>query len=125
MPTHVLGISAFYHDGAACLLRDGEIVAAAEEERFSRRKGDARFPRRAVAWCLEEAGIAASQLDAVAYYDKPIQTFGRLLQSYLEFPWRSYRSFEASLPVWQKEKLRIPKLIDGALPGFSGEIYFA
>jgi carbamoyltransferase len=124
MASHVLGISAFYHDSAACLLRDGEIAAAAEEERFSRRKGDARFPREAVAYCLAEAGIGPPQLDAVAYYDKPLQTVSRVLQSCLEYPLRSFRTFSASAPVLFQEKLRIPRLIDEHLPGFSGPLYF-
>lgn len=125
MTAYVLGLSAFYHDSAACLLRDGEIVAAAEEERFSRRKGDARFPAAAAAYCLAEAGIGADQLDAVAYYDKPIQTFGRLLQSYLEYPFRGYASFRRSLPLWMKQKLKIPAVIDTHLEGFDGPIYFS
>ena len=125
MTTYVLGISAFYHDSAACLLRDGDIVAAAEEERFSRRKGDSRFPRHAIEYCLSEAGIEASGLHAVAYYDKPIQTFSRLLQSYLEYPLRSYRSFASSIPIWVEQKLKIPRIIDRELAGFSGEIYFS
>src|SRR6185295_9383634 len=124
MSCYILGISAFYHDSAACLLRDGEIIAAAEEERFSRRKGDERFPARAIAYCLKEAEISGSQLNAVAYYDKPIQTFSRLLQSYLEHPTKSFRSFSISLPVWVREKLGIPSLIDAHIPGFTGEIFF-
>ncbi len=125
MSSVIVGLSAFYHDSAACLLRDGEIVAAAEEERFSRRKGDARFPERALQYCLETAGVTPAQVSAVAYYDKPIQTFSRLLQSYLEYPWQSYRSFRESFPLWVNEKLRIPRIIDERLPGFSGEIYFS
>jgi carbamoyltransferase len=124
MAEYVLGISAFYHDSAACLLRDGTIIAAAEEERFSRKKGDARFPREAVAYCLKAGGIAAADLSAVAYYDKPVTTFSRLLQSYLEFPLKSFSSFRRSIPIWVNEKLKIPKIIDGQLPGFNGEIYF-
>lgn len=124
MPEHVLGISAFYHDSAACLLRDGRILAAAEEERFSRKKGDARFPREAVEYCLKAGGIRPADLSAVAYYDKPITTFSRLLQSYLEFPLQSFQSFRRSIPIWVNEKLKIPKIIDQHLPGFAGEIYF-
>ncbi len=123
--TAILGISAFYHDSAACLIKDGRIVAAAQEERFSRRKGDARFPEKAIEFCLAEGGVAPESLDAVAYYDKPIQTFSRLLQSYLEFPFQSYASFKASIPVWLKEKLKIPKQIDARLPGYQGPIYFS
>lgn len=125
MATTILGLSAFYHDSAACLIRDGEIVAAAEEERFSRVKGDSRFPRKAVEYCLAEAGILAHELDAVAYYDKPIQTFSRLLQSYLEYPWSSYASFTASMPLWVHQKLKIPSVIDSNLEGYSGPIYYS
>ncbi|MBI1389051.1 MAG: hypothetical protein GC154_11445 [bacterium] len=123
--TSILGISAFYHDSAACLVVDGEIVAAAQEERFSRRKGDARFPEKAIEYCLAEAGLTPSSLDAVAYYDKPVQTFSRLLQSYLEYPNKCFASFKASMPVWLKEKLKTPKLIDARLAGFQGPIYFS
>jgi carbamoyltransferase len=125
MATHILGLSAFYHDSAACLVRDGDIIAAAQEERFSRRKGDERFPRQAVQYCLEEAGITPADLTAVAYYDKPVQTFARLLQSYLEYPLSSYRSFRRAVPLWMNEKLKIPAIIDRQLPGFRGEIYFS
>lgn len=121
----IIGISAFYHDSAACVLRDGAIVAAAEEERFSRKKGDSRFPAQALQYCLHAAGVTPAEVSAVAYYDKPIQTFGRLLQSYLEFPWRSYASFRQSFPLWVNEKLRIPKIIDQHLPGFTGDIFFS
>jgi carbamoyltransferase len=124
MVEHILGISAFYHDSAACLLRDGEIVAAAEEERFSRRKGDARFPQQAVEFCLRAAGVSGKDLDAVAFYDKPVTTFSRLLQSYLEYPLESFASFRRSMPVWINEKLKIPRMIDERLRGFRGEIYF-
>lgn len=124
MADHILGISAFYHDSAACLLRDGELVAAAEEERFSRRKGDARFPQEAVQYCLGAAGISPADLASVAYYDKPVTTFSRLLQSYLEYPLRSFASFRRAMPVWVNEKLKIPSIIDRQLPGFTGEIYF-
>ncbi len=124
MPVYIAGISAFYHDSAACILRDGELIAAAQEERFSRIKGDARFPAHALRYCLSHAGIDGSRLDMVAYYDKPIMTFGRLLQTYLEYPLTSYRSFKVSIPKWVKEKLRIPKIIDENIPGFEGEIVF-
>jgi len=120
----ILGISALYHDSAACLLRDGELVAAAEEERFSRRKGDDRFPKQAIAYCLTEAGIRASDVDCVAYYDKPVLTFSRLLQSYLEFPFQSYKSFKRAMPLWINQKLKMPKIIEDNIPGFNGEIFF-
>ncbi|HOO57309.1 MAG TPA: carbamoyltransferase [bacterium] len=125
MSIYILGISAFYHDSAAALIRDGELVAAAQEERFSRKKGDSRFPAGAIEYCLAEAGIDNSQLDAVAYYDKPVQTFARLMQTYLEYPFQCWKSFKTSLPVLINEKLRITKIIDKQLPGFSGEIMFS
>ncbi len=125
MSTYILGVSAFYHDSAACLVKDGEIIAAAEEERFTRRKGEARFPKSAIEFCLSHAGIRPSQLHAVAYYDKPVMTFSRLLQTYLETPFRGHQSFLRSVPIWLNEKLKIPSLIDGALDGFDGEIYFS
>ncbi len=125
MSIDILGVSAFYHDSAACLVRDGEIVAAAEEERFTRRKGEARFPESAIEFCLSHAGIRPSQLHAVAYYDKPVMTLSRLLQTYLETPFRGHQSFLRSVPIWLNEKLKIPGLIDRSLEGFEGEIYFS
>lgn len=107
MATFVLGISAFYHDSAACLLRDGEIVAAAQEERFTRKKHDAEFPSHAVAYCLEQAGIAAKDLDFVAFYDKPILKFHRLLETYLAYAPYGIRSFKNALPVWVGSKLHM------------------
>jgi carbamoyltransferase len=101
----ILGISAYYHDSAACLVRDGEIIAAAQEERFSRKKHDYRFPSNAVSYCLREGGIERSQLDYVAYYDKPLQTFERLLETYLDFAPSGLRSFLQSMPLWLREKL--------------------
>lgn len=101
----ILGISAFYHDAAACLLVDGRIVAAAQEERFSRRKHDQRFPALAINWCLSHAGIRADQIDHVVFYEKPFPKFERLLESYLAFAPRGFSSFAASLPTWVKEKL--------------------
>jgi carbamoyltransferase len=101
----VLGISAFYHDSAAAVLRDGRIVAAAQEERFSRRKHDDGFPARAVAYCLDEAGATLDQVDAVGFYEKPLLTFDRLLETYLAFAPRGFRSFSAAIPVWVKQKL--------------------
>jgi carbamoyltransferase len=101
----ILGISAFYHDSAACLVIDGEIVAAAQEERFTRKKHDAEFPTQAVAYCLAEAGIIATDLDHVVFYDKPFLKFERLLETYLAFAPRGFKSFVTSLPVWLKDKL--------------------
>ena len=103
---NILGISAFYHDSAACLVRDGEIVAAAQEERFSRKKHDAGFPRNAIDYCLREAGVsAASQLDLVAFYEKPFLKFERLLSTYLASAPRGLPSFLKAMPVWMKEKI--------------------
>lgn len=112
MPTHVLGISAFYHDSAACLLRDGEVVAAAQEERFTRRKHDADFPTHAVAFCLERAGITAADLDFVAFYDKPLLKLHRLLETYLASAPRGIRSFAKALPAWfGGGKINLPKTL--------------
>ena len=102
---YILGISAFYHDSAACLLKDGEIIAAAQEERFTRRKHDAGFPRHAVHYCLKEVGIAASQIDHVVYYEKPFVKFERLLETYLAFAPKGFSSFSKAMPVWIKDKL--------------------
>ncbi len=116
-PIYVLGLSAYYHDSAAALLRDGEIVAAAQEERFSRKKGDADFPHRAVRACLAEAGISADALDCVAFYDKPILKFGRILETALASAPRGLRSYLMSMPLWLKRKLWVPRQIVDALPG--------
>ena len=101
----VLGISAFYHDSAAALVVDGRIVAAAQEERFTRKKHDARFPANAIAYCLAEAGCRLAELDNVVFYDKPFLKFERLLETYLAFAPRGFSSFRMALPVWLKEKL--------------------
>ncbi|RIK73326.1 MAG: hypothetical protein DCC68_25095 [Planctomycetota bacterium] len=115
--TAILGISAFYHDSAAALVVDGEIVAAAQEERFSRRKHDDRFPARAIEYCLAEAGISAAELDHVAFYDKPLTKFERLLETYFAFAPRGYRSFRHFMPLWLKERLFLPQTIDAGLGG--------
>jgi len=101
----VLGISAYYHDSAAALVRGGELIAAAQEERFSRKKHDARFPQRAIRYCLGEAALALTDLDFVVFYDKPILKFDRLLETYLSYAPRGLRSFLMAMPVWVKEKL--------------------
>jgi carbamoyltransferase len=111
MPTHILGISAFYHDSAAAVLRDGEIVAAVQEERFTRKKHDAGFPSHAVRFCLEQAGIAARDLDFVAFYDKPLLKFDRLLETYLGYAPVGFASFRKALPIWLGEKLHIPRTL--------------
>ena len=107
----ILGISAFYHDSAACLVVDGEIIAAAQEERFTRIKHDYNFPVSAARYCLKEAGITAEQLDYVAFYDKPLLKFDRLLETYLDYAPSGFRSFLKSMPLWMKEKLWMPDLI--------------
>jgi carbamoyltransferase len=107
----ILGLSAFYHDSAACLVVDGEVVAAAQEERFTRKKHDAGFPTQAVAYCLAEGGIEALDLDYVVFYDKPFLKFERLLETYLAFAPRGFQSFVTSLPVWLKDKLFQKSLI--------------
>jgi carbamoyltransferase len=109
--SHILGISAFYHDSAAALLDDGEIVAAAQEERFTRTKHDSAFPHHAVAYCLTEAGVSVDELDAVVFYDKPFLKFERLLETYYAFAPRGLRSFLAAMPVWIKEKVMLKRLI--------------
>ncbi len=102
---YILGISAFYHDSAACLLKDGEIIAAAQEERFTRKKHDAGFPHRAILYCLQEAGIAANDIDNVVFYEKPFVKFERLLETYLAFAPKGFTSFAKAMPVWIKDKL--------------------
>ncbi|HPG00365.1 MAG TPA: carbamoyltransferase [Kiritimatiellia bacterium] len=112
---NILGISAFYHDSAAALIRDGKIVAAAQEERFTRKKHDANFPVNAVKYCLAEAGIHARELDAVAFYDKPISKFNRILQTYFSVAPGGLRSFMMAVPMWLRQKLWIPLEIEEAL----------
>jgi len=111
----ILGFSAYYHDSAACLVVDGKIIAAAQEERFTRKKHDAAFPTHAVNYCLAEAGIKASDLDYVVFYDKPFLKFERLLETYLAFAPRGFKSFVTSLPVWLKDKLFQKRMISDAL----------
>lgn len=103
--TNILGLSAFYHDSAAALVRDGEILAAAQEERFTRRKHDPRFPQHAIDYCLEEAGISVADVDHVVFYDKPFLKFERLLETYLASVPRGFNSFRKAMPVWLREKL--------------------
>jgi len=114
---HILGISAFYHDSAAALLRDGEIVAAAQEERFSRRKNDERFPQRAIEFCLRFANLKPGELNAVVFYDKPITKFTRMLESYLAVAPFGLMTFPRVLPSWLGEKLNLRKTIRDELPG--------
>ena len=119
----ILGLSAFYHDSAACLVIDGNIVAAAQEERFTRKKHDSAFPTEAVAYCLAEAGIVAADLDYVVFYDKPFLKFERLLETYLAFAPLGFKSFVTSLPIWLKDKLFQKSMIAKVLNHqFGGDI---
>ena len=117
----ILGISAFYHDSAACLVVDGEIVAAAQEERFTRIKHDYNFPVHAASYCLKEAGISVAELDYVGFYDKPLLKFDRLLETYLDYAPSGFRSFLKAMPLWMKEKLWMPDLIRTELAKANGE----
>lgn len=108
---NILGISAYFHDSAAALIRDGHIVAAAQEERFSRRKHDAAFPKDAIAYCLREANLTLNQVDAVVFYEKPLITFERLLETYLSYAPRGFRSFVAAMSVWLQEKLYLKTVL--------------
>ncbi|MDJ0786645.1 MAG: carbamoyltransferase [Myxococcota bacterium] len=121
---NILGLSCFYHDSAAALLRDGELVAAAHEERFTRKRHDASIPTEAVAYCLDEAGLTPEQIDHVVFYDKPLVKFERILLTYLAtFP-RSLPSFSKAIPIWLKEKLLVPKALSREL-GFESDLLFA
>ena len=119
---YILGISAYYHDSAVALLRDGEIIAAAQEERFTRKKHDASFPAKAMEYCLAEAGISLDQVDYVAFYDKPFLKFERLLETYLAFSPRGFESFRIAISVWLREKLFLKDLLINELkcnaPGY-------
>ncbi len=122
---NILGISAYYHDSAACLVRDGQIVAAAQEERFTRKKHDPDFPRQAAAYCLRAGGITAADLDAVAFYEKPLLKFERILETALASAPRGLRQFLLATPLWLREKLWMADLIGKELAGFRGELLFA
>jgi carbamoyltransferase len=124
LSTYILGISAYYHDSAACLVVDGRIVAAAQEERFTRKKHDSAFPTQAVAYCLREAGITASQLTHVAFYEKPLVKFERLLETYVASAPRGLKSYLMAMPLWLAEKLWMADDISDQLDGFEGEVYF-
>lgn len=121
---HILGLSAFYHDSAACLLCNGEIIAAAQEERFTRQKGDASFPINALQYCLSEAGITESQLDYVGFYDKPLLKFERILETYLGIAPRGFRQFLKAGPVWIKDKLFLDRKLRKNLTKFQGELLY-
>jgi carbamoyltransferase len=116
----ILGISAYYHDSAAALIREGVIVAAAQEERFSRKKQDSRFPRQAVAYCLREAGLTLAELESVIFYDKPLAKFDRLMQTYLAYAPRGFASFSTSMPLWIRDKLNVRSSIQRNLAGIAG-----
>src|ERR1700755_3025805 len=109
--TAILGISAFYHDSAAALVVDGQIVAAAQEERFTRRKHDFRFPTNAIEYCLREANLQPKQIDYVGFYEKPLLKFERLLETYLAFAPAGFRSFVMAIPAWLKESLQLRKTL--------------
>src|SRR5919199_3659066 len=119
----ILGLSAYYHDSATCIVRDGEIVAAAQEERFTRRKHDHRFPHEAIAYCLKEAGIGVDELDYVAFYDKPLVKFERLMETYLSYAPVGFASYLRGMPTWLKEKLNLQGLIRKEL-GYKGKLLF-
>jgi len=122
VPIDILGISAYYHDSAACIIRDGVLIAAAQEERFTRKKHDAGFPKHAVEYCLREAGTTLPALRHVAFYDKPLLKFERLLETYLGFAPRGLHSFLTAMPVWLKEKLLLKELIQKELLACSNGI---
>ena len=125
MPSHILGISAYYHDSAAALVVDGRVIAAAQEERFTRKKHDPRFPLLAIRYCLDQAGAKASDLDHVVFYEKPFIKFERLLETYLAFAPAGYQSFRLAIPLWLKEKLFQKRLLRQSLneidPGIDWE----
>jgi len=120
---NIIGISCFYHDSAAVLLCDGEIVAAVQEERFSRKKHDPRFPKKALSYCLSKENLAPEQIDYVVFYDKPFMTFERLLLSYLSMAPRGLRSWLQAMPVWLGQKLHVPKVIKSEI-GYEGEVLY-
>jgi carbamoyltransferase len=121
---HILGISAFYHDSAACLVRDGQIIAAAQEERFTRKKHDFRFPIHSINWCLQEAKISCQNLDLVVFYEKPFIKFERILETSLTYAPTGIRQFIQAMPLWLKQKLWIPEVIKEEL-NYKGKIIFA
>ena len=120
---YILGISAFYHDSAAALVKNGEIIAAAQEERFTRKKHDPSFPSRAIEFCLKDAGIKVDGLELVAFYDKPFIKFERLLESYLAYAPKGITSFIKAMPVWLKQKLWTKELLKKDL-GYKGDVIF-
>src|SRR5688572_22987748 len=122
---YVLGISAFYHDSAACLLQGDAIVAAAQEERFTRVKGDERFPSHAARYCLAEGGVSPSEIGAVVFYEKPLLKFERLLETYLDIAPLGFSSFLRAAPLWMKERLYTEQAIRAGLGGYTGKVLYA
>ena len=120
MSINILGISAYYHDSAAALLVDGKITAAAQEERFSRKKHDARFPSNAVKYCLAEANLQLNDIDHIVFYDKPLVKFERLLETYLSYAPRGLSSFISAMPIWLKEKLFLKSILKKEFSALSG-----
>ncbi len=120
MTTHILGISAYYHDSAAALVSEGKIIAAAQEERFTRKKHDAGFPKQAIMYCLEEAGIKLADVSYVVFYDKPLIKFERILETYLSYAPRGFRSFLAAMPIWLKDKLFLKTTLKRELAALGG-----
>ncbi|MBI4689941.1 MAG: carbamoyltransferase [Nitrospirae bacterium] len=121
---NIIGISCFYHDSAAALIRNGEVIAAAQEERFTRKKHDPDFPKHAIEYCLKEGNIAIKEVDYVAFYDKPFIKFERIVETYLAYAPRGLRSFLMAVPLWLKDKLWMSKLIRDELGGYEGDIIF-
>jgi carbamoyltransferase len=124
VPTRILGLSAYYHDSAACLVEDGRVVAAAQEERFTRKKHDAGFPSRAVEYCLREAGVTARELDLVGFYEKPLVKFQRLIETYGATAPRGWKSYLMAMPLWLGEKLWMADDIRDRLEGYPGQVMF-
>ena len=120
---YILGISCFYHDSAVCLIKNGEIIAAAQEERFTRKKHDPSFPNNAIQYCLDEEKLDINDVDIIAFYDKPFLTFERLLETYLTFAPKGLKSYLKAIPVWLKQKLWIPTVI-AKETGYKGKILF-
>ena len=124
MPTRILGISAYYHDSAACLVEDGRIVAAAQEERFTRKKHDAAFPSKAIEYCLREAGITPAQIDHLGFYEKPLIKFARLLETYVASAPLGWQSYLMAMPMWLSEKLWMADDISSEIDGYEGDVLF-
>lgn len=118
--SYILGISAYYHDSAAALLLNGEVIAAAQQERFTRKKHDEGFPAEAIQYCLDEAGIKLGDLDHIVFYDKPLVKFERLLETYLSYAPQGFRSFVKAMPIWLKEKLYLKSTLKTELSDLAG-----